>query len=148
MPPPPEKRSLLHNWIQNMVPNISQHLTKTVLLGNTKIRQDFQQLTEVQIEEYLMKPLQKIGSVQRIVQEKIRKRKFVEQEVICNKKQRAEQVGDLREIMNFMSKMADICSNGNEDADTSFRNSATAAVLLSQRVAAFGLQGAEPLNEK
>ena len=44
--------------------------------------------------------------------------------------------------------MADIGSNGNEDADTSFRNSATAAVLLSQRVAAFGLNGAEPSNEK
>ena len=56
-------------------------------------------------------------------------------------------MGDLQGMLSFMSKMADIGSNGNEDADTSFRNSATAAVLLSQRVAAFGLQGAEPLNE-
>ena len=47
-----------------------------------------------------------------------------------------------------MSKMTDIGSNGNEDADTTFRNSATAAVLLSQRVAAFGLQTVEPVDEK
>ena len=47
-----------------------------------------------------------------------------------------------------MSKMADISSNGNEDADTSFRSSATAAVHLSQRVAAVGLHGAERANEK
>ena len=57
-------------------------------------------------------------------------------------------MGDLQGMLNFMGKMADICSNGNEDADTSFRNSATAAVLLSQRVAAHGLQGSKPLDEK
>ena len=57
-------------------------------------------------------------------------------------------MGDLQGMLNFMGKMADICSNGNEDADTSFRNSATAAVLLSQRVAAFGLQTVEPVDEK
>ena len=80
MPLPPEKRSLLHNWIQNMVPNISQHLTRTLLIGKTKIRQDFKQLTENQIEEYLMKPLQKIGSVERIPQDIFRKRKLEEED--------------------------------------------------------------------
>ena len=74
MPPPPEKRGLLHNWMQNMVPTISQHLTRTVLMHKTKNRQDFEQLTEIQIEEYLMKPLQKIGSVERIPQEIFRKK--------------------------------------------------------------------------
>ena len=102
---------------------------------------DFEKLTEIQIEEYLMKPLQKIGSVERLPQEIFRKRKLVEQEIFQNKK-KAEQVGYLQGMLNFMGKLADICSNGNEDADTSFRNSATAAVLLSQRIAAFGLDGA------
>ena len=45
------------------------------------------------------------------------------------------------------TKMADIGSNGNEDADTSFEISATAAVLLSQRVAAYGLQELKPVDE-
>ena len=57
-------------------------------------------------------------------------------------------MGDLQGMLSFMSKMADIGSNGNEDADTSFRNSATAAVLLSQRIAAYGLQEVEPVDEK
>ena len=90
MPPPPEKRGLLHNWMQNMVPNISQHLTRTVLLNKTKIRQDFKTLTEIQIEEYLMKPLQKIGSVERIPQKDFRKKGLVEQEMIQNKKKQSK----------------------------------------------------------
>ena len=57
-------------------------------------------------------------------------------------------MGYLQEMLSFMSKMADIGSNGNEDADTSFRNSATAAVRLSQRIAAYGLQEVEPVDEK
>ena len=87
MPPPPEKRNLLHTWMQNMVPTISQNLTLTLWLADTRqIRQDFEKLTEIQIEENLIKPLQKIGSVQRIQQDVYRKRKIWEQEKIENKK--------------------------------------------------------------
>ena len=87
MPPPPEKRNLLHIQMQNMVPNISQHLTKTLWLPDKgQIRQDFEQLTEIQIEENLIKPLQKIGSVQRIQQDVFRKRKIWEQEMTQHKK--------------------------------------------------------------
>ena len=76
------------------------------------------------------------------------KKKQIENENAQNKNRNADQVGDLQGMLSFMSKMADIGSNGNEDADTSFRNSATAAVLLSQRVAAYGLETVEPVDEK
>ena len=47
-----------------------------------------------------------------------------------------------------MNKMADIGGNENEDADIWFRNSATAAVPLSQRVVPYHLQTVEPVDEK
>ena len=56
-------------------------------------------------------------------------------------------MGDLQGMLSFMSKMADIGSNGNDDTDTWFRNTATAAVRLSQRVAAYGLQELKPVDE-
>ena len=57
-------------------------------------------------------------------------------------------MGYLQGMLNFMNKMADIGGNENEDADIWFRNSATAAVPLSQRVVPYHLQTVEPVDEK
>ena len=85
-----------------MVPTVSAHLTKTSPLGSTKIRQDFEKLAETQIKESLMKPLQKIGSVERIRETEFQKRKVMEQGMAQNKKKKAEQVCDLQGMLKFL----------------------------------------------
>ena len=49
-----------------------------------------------------MKPLQKIGSVERIRETEFQKRKVMEQGMARNKKKKAEQVGDLQGMLNFL----------------------------------------------
>ena len=102
MPPPPEKRAALYSWIQSLVPNISpHHLTKTVRMGKTRICQEFENLTEIQIEKYLMKPLQKIGSVERIPMENFRKKKTNRERERSEQKKKSRSSGRFARNVEF-----------------------------------------------
>ena len=61
-------------------------------MGKTKIRQDFEHLTEIQIEKYLMKPLQKIGSVERIPMENFRNKKKTNRERERSEQKKEKQI--------------------------------------------------------
>ena len=111
-------------------------------MGRT-IRQDFKDLRVSQIENDLVRPLLEVASeVKRIGDSEFKKRAANDQDMATSKKAKAEAVGNVEGTLAFLSRMASI-QGGSESEEVAFRNMATGAFALSQRVAAAGLREAQ-----
>ena len=142
MPPLPGKRPDLNKYVKDLCPDVAKNLTKSLpLQGGRQLRQDYQRLTVEQVENSLMKPLGKIGKVERIPSREYEQRRSTEVAFATGQKRKAETVGNLEGTLNFLTKMASI-EGGDESANVEFRNVATSSFALSQRVAAASLREA------
>ncbi|CAK0879607.1 unnamed protein product [Prorocentrum cordatum] len=133
---PPMTRKSVRPWVESQAPqNLLSRLTKTIALpGGKKVRQDFENVTESELEA-LKAAFVQSGTVARAPPppEEFAKRKAYETEHGANKRSRASAVGNL-------GRALDVVESVSNSGDHEFMRLAMSAVVTSQRVAAHGLR--------